>query len=349
MGKAMGDATQVAPSHPWFRTRSPERAIHLCETAFYPHRLGLLGLSNGFGLTQRVTRVGPITMGDVSYETDVALGFDETRAGYHVSVPLKGWLESRHRGLQLTATPALASIYRPDGEMTVTRWPGGSRILAVKIDRVAVDSALETLVDRPVDLPIAFNASLPLRAGAAHSWVRLLLMVHRQLQCPDSMMRQPVVLDPGASGSVHSDSSWRGASMGFSCGDMGPLESDSATQGRTNPAKDERHHRDRTALPHTAASQQFCVHLAVTTQCKRPAMFRSTAHLPLILLRQIRTARTALVPSSSPTACGQRAAYPPGRPAQLPPRLTPHANGPLSQTIQLTKPVPPTHRNEKRI
>jgi AraC-like DNA-binding protein len=142
-------------------------------------------------------------MGDVSYETDVALGFDETRAGYHVSVPLKGWLESRHRGLQLTATPALASIYRPDGEMAVTRWPGGSRILAVKIDRVAVDSALETLVDRPVDFPIAFNASLPLRAGAAHSWVRLLLMVHRQLQCPDSMMRQPVVLDPLMESLIH--------------------------------------------------------------------------------------------------------------------------------------------------
>src|ERR1700694_930475 len=148
MGTAMDDAPRVAPSDPWFRTRSPERAIHLCETAFYPHRLGLLGLSNGFGLTQRVTRVGPITMGDVSYETDVALGFDETRAGYHVSVPLTGCLESRHRGLQLTATPALASIYRPDGEMTVTRWPGGSRILAVKIDHVAVNSALETLVDR---------------------------------------------------------------------------------------------------------------------------------------------------------------------------------------------------------
>jgi hypothetical protein len=142
METAMGDALQVAPSDPWFRTRSPERAIHLCETAFSPHRLRLLGRSDGFGLTQRVTRVGPITVGDITYETDVAINFDETRASYHVCVPLNGWLESRHRGQQLTLTPALAAIYRPDAEITATRWPGGSRHLAVKIDQVAVDRAL---------------------------------------------------------------------------------------------------------------------------------------------------------------------------------------------------------------
>ena len=75
----LNHAAQAPQPDPWFRTRSPEEAIHLCETAFYPHRLGLLGPSNSFGLTQRVTRVGPITVGDITYETDVALNFDETR------------------------------------------------------------------------------------------------------------------------------------------------------------------------------------------------------------------------------------------------------------------------------
>ncbi|MCW2686372.1 MAG: AraC family transcriptional regulator [Mycobacterium sp.] len=171
-------------------------AIHLCETAYYPHRLRLLGPSRGFGLTQRATSVGPITVGDVTYRTDVGISFDETRASYHVCVPLKGSLESWHRGLELTSTPELASVYRPDGEMRVPRWPGGSRHLALKIDQVAVDRALETLVGKPVDLPIAFTASLPLRPGAAQIWVRLLLMVHRQLDDPDSLMRHAVVLDP---------------------------------------------------------------------------------------------------------------------------------------------------------
>jgi len=55
------------------------------------------------------------------------------------------------------------------------RWqrPGGpaaAAILAVKIDQVAVDRALETLVDGPLDSPIAFDAALPLTAGAAQDW-----------------------------------------------------------------------------------------------------------------------------------------------------------------------------------
>jgi len=101
----MGDAAQVAPLGPRFLTRSPEEAIHLWATAFYPHRLALLGPSRCFGMSQRVTRVGPITIGDVTYDTDVSLGIDETRASYHVCVPLKGWLRSRHRGEKFTATP----------------------------------------------------------------------------------------------------------------------------------------------------------------------------------------------------------------------------------------------------
>ena len=199
----MTHVAQAPPSDPWFRTRSPEEAIHLCETAFYPHRLSVLGPSNSFGLTQRVTRMGPITVGEITYDTDVALNFDETRASYHVCVPLKGWLESRHRGQQLTSTPALAAIYRPDAEIAATRWPAGSRHLAVKIDQFAVDRALETLVDGPLDSPIAFDAALPLTAGAAQDWVRLLLMVHRQLDYPDSLIRNPLVWDPLVESLIH--------------------------------------------------------------------------------------------------------------------------------------------------
>ncbi|MCW2655143.1 MAG: AraC family transcriptional regulator [Mycobacterium sp.] len=197
------DASQIAPPDPWLRTRSPEEAIHHCRTAFYPHRLAPLGPSHGFGLTLRVTQVGPITLGDIAYETDVALSFVEPRASYHVNVPLKGWVKSRHRGQQLTSTPALATNYRPDAEVTVTHWPGGSRHLAVSIDQFAVDRALETLLDGTLDSPIPFGAALPLHAGAAQDWVRLVLMMHRQHERPDSLMRNPLVWDPLVESLIH--------------------------------------------------------------------------------------------------------------------------------------------------
>jgi AraC-like DNA-binding protein len=198
----MGDAAAAAPG-PWFRTRSPDEAIHQCAASFYPHRLALLGPSHSFGMSQRVTRVGPITIGDVTYDTDVSLGVDDTRASYHVCVPVKGWLQSRHRGEELTATRGLAPIYRPDAPMTVTRWPAGSRHLAVKIDQCAVDRALEALLGSAPDSPIAFDGAISLHAGAAQDWVRLVLMVHRQPECADSLMRHPLVLDPLVETLIH--------------------------------------------------------------------------------------------------------------------------------------------------
>jgi AraC-like DNA-binding protein len=198
--------TGLAPatqSDSWFRTTSTDVAIHIAETSFHPHRLRLLGRSKNFGLTGCVTRVGPITVADVTYEADVALDFDETRASYTVHMPMEGRLESRHRGQKLTSTPTLASLYLPDGDIAVTRWPGGSRHLAVKIDRVAVDRAVEGLVNGPVDSPIAFNASLPLNSDAAQNWVRLLLTVHRQLADPESMLRHPAVSIPLAESLIH--------------------------------------------------------------------------------------------------------------------------------------------------
>jgi AraC-like DNA-binding protein len=203
MQTATSGPTSAAQPDPWFRTRSPEQAIHLCEAAYYPHRLRLLGPSKSFGLTQRVISVGPLTVGEVTYETDVAMRFDEARASYHVCVPLEGRLEARHRGQHVTSTPTLASVYRPDAEIAVTRWPARSRHLAVKIDQVAVDRALERLVGRRVDSPIAFDAALPLTTSAVQDWVRLLLMVSRQRERPDGLLRHPLVWDPLVESLIH--------------------------------------------------------------------------------------------------------------------------------------------------
>ena len=201
--KGIGETTPPAQSDSRFHTTSPEQAMHLCQTAFYPHQLKLLGPSKNFGFTQRVTRIGPVTMADVTYETDVALSFDQTRASYHVNIPLNGWFESRHQGQAITATPEAASVFGPDGETTVNRWPAGTRNLAVKIDQIAVDRALEALTGGSVESPVPFDGTLKVRAGAAHDWVRLLLMVHHQLDRPDSLLRHPVVWDPLVESLIH--------------------------------------------------------------------------------------------------------------------------------------------------
>jgi AraC-binding-like domain len=211
-------------------------------TAFYPHRLELLGPSHSFGFTQRLSQLGPIITGDVTYETDVRLSFDEIGASYHVCVPLRGWFESRHRGQQLTSTPALGSIYRPDAPITVTRWPTSSRQLAVKIDRLAIDNALASLIDEPMHSPIAFDPSLPIDAGAARDWVLLLTTVSRGLECPDSIVRHPLVSIPLVESLIH----------GFLLVENHPYRD--ALAAPTNPARPSAvREQQRGRLPHPAA------------------------------------------------------------------------------------------------
>jgi AraC-like DNA-binding protein len=189
-------ATDACQTPNLFRTCSPEQAIHFCQAASWPHKLTLLGPSKDFGFTQRPTRAGPITLAELMYDTDVSLHFVEERDSYYIHVPIKGLLESRHRGREVISTPVMASVYRPHTDMTVTRWPGGTRHLGIKIDRLAVDTALESLLGRPLDTSIAFASALPMRDRAAQSWVRQLGWVLRELADPDSPMRHPAVLDP---------------------------------------------------------------------------------------------------------------------------------------------------------
>jgi trans-2-enoyl-CoA reductase len=68
MGKTMADDTEDAATDPWLCTTSPEQAIHLCSTAFYPHRLTLLGRSNGFGLSQLRTAFSTTMTINTSHE-----------------------------------------------------------------------------------------------------------------------------------------------------------------------------------------------------------------------------------------------------------------------------------------
>lgn len=188
----------------WFRTRSLEQAVQLCETAFHPYKLGLLGPADEFGFTQRRTQAGPITLADLSYNTDVSLGFGGGRDCYYIHIPLSGHLEWRYSGQELVSTPALASIFGPVADMTVIRWPGGTRHLGVKIDQPAVDTALERMLGRPLDAPIEFTAALPIHAGAVQSWVRQMLWMSGELAYPDNPMRHAAALDPLVESVIHS-------------------------------------------------------------------------------------------------------------------------------------------------
>jgi hypothetical protein len=65
----------------WQHRNSVDEVVRLCETAFYAHDLDLLSPAEPFGVRYRIDRVGPLTLGDITYTTDVRLDFGELATG----------------------------------------------------------------------------------------------------------------------------------------------------------------------------------------------------------------------------------------------------------------------------
>jgi AraC-like DNA-binding protein len=182
-----------------------DEVMRLCPSAFYAHDLDLLHAEGPFDVRYRINRVGPLTLGDITYGADVRLDFHELVTGYHVNIPVHGMVESHHRGRRLPTSPDLAAVYQPSGETVFTRWPAQCRTLAVKIDKSAVDHALGKIISpRPARTQSpGFRTGIDLATGAGRSWAQLLLTAGRQLGDGDSLLHNPLVAAPFAESIVN--------------------------------------------------------------------------------------------------------------------------------------------------
>jgi AraC-like DNA-binding protein len=121
------------------------------------------------------------------------MDFFEGRSGYHVNIPLSGGFRARHRGVDHSATAETAVVYRPDGDGVVTDWTAGTHLLAVKIERAAVERALDHTVGCPVDVAMS---SIDVHTGHGRSWLALLRQLTTQLGDLDSVLQQPIAAMP---------------------------------------------------------------------------------------------------------------------------------------------------------
>jgi AraC-like DNA-binding protein len=156
-----------------------------------PH-LELLSDPTSFSLTQRASRLGPITFCEFLARSEVSMDSGEHCSGYRLNVVRSGYLESTHRGESLRAGPGAVAVYQPQGH-AAARWAAGSRMLAVKIDRWAVDHALSDALGWQVAPQPDFTPVMPIGAAATRSWIKMLLLLKEQLFRSDSLLHQPLV------------------------------------------------------------------------------------------------------------------------------------------------------------
>jgi hypothetical protein len=132
---------------------------------FYSGFIDVLSWKRPWQTRFDVTQSDTVALGDLQFGTDVKVRFGELGA-YHVDLPMTGSLTWRQgRSPPSQATTRTAAVFQPVGDTSLEKWDGDCRLLAVKIDRAALE--IELLRDRVLAAPrtSAYPVVLPRRGG----------------------------------------------------------------------------------------------------------------------------------------------------------------------------------------
>ncbi|MEB3964319.1 AraC family transcriptional regulator [Streptomyces kunmingensis] len=178
------------------RTGDLDEARQIIEQNFYSNVVDLLQPSAVLRGHFAVSRLRGVTLGTLQFGADLRMRFGELGA-YHVDIPLSGsmaWHQGRHD--PLLATVDEAAVFQPGRTTMLDRWSGDCRLLAVKIERPALELQLERLLDAPIRLPLRLHPSMDVSHGPGRSWARLARWAAEDALTPRGLIGQELMADP---------------------------------------------------------------------------------------------------------------------------------------------------------
>lgn len=184
-----GDVPMVAS----LRTTDLDEARIFCRRLFYDSvRVVPLGTGEDLDFYGDGARLGPITVGEIRYGTDVQVTAPDLQTAYHVLAPLTGALQSRQLGHVVAADPSCAVVLLPVGEIELT-WAADCRLLSVKVDRAALERAVDAVSDRQLASPMPLGATFSTGSGPGRSWAALVRLLLAETRGPDGLLAQPQI------------------------------------------------------------------------------------------------------------------------------------------------------------
>jgi AraC-like DNA-binding protein len=197
----MGDAMATDDTDSWVSVRSLDdfaelRKSQLESAAYWWPEIGPVGDTSSFSFTHRMRRLGPITVLDADFHDDVWVNGGELRPHYHVTVPVATSSAAVEGNFSVDAAPGSVAVYRPEGKAGVSSYVG--RLLAVMIDREAVEDTIASALGRSVTSQIDFQPTMRTTTQAVRSWITMVSVFAEQLFRPRSVLHQPMVGIPFA-------------------------------------------------------------------------------------------------------------------------------------------------------
>ncbi len=183
----------ATPVHTSLRTTDLDVARLYCRRLFYDTvRVRPLGDHGGLHFAADGVRLGAITVGEVSYGTDVYVTAPDLQTAYHVLAPLTGAVQCRQLGHAVAADPGCAVVLQPVGDVQLT-WAADCRLLSVKVDRAALEREVDAALKREVASPMPLGARFATGSGPGRSWMALLRLLLTEGRGPGSLLdRAPI-------------------------------------------------------------------------------------------------------------------------------------------------------------
>ena len=190
-GRGAGASADDVPVRAALTTADVDEARAFCRQMFYGSlQVRPAGDGTGFTFHGSVVRLGPITVGEISYGTDILLQTTDLENAYHVLAPLTGTVLSRHRGVVVTADPSRAAVFLPVGDIEL-RWSGGCRLLSIKVERRLLERELDSALDRELASPLPLGASFGIAEGPGRTWAALVQLLLAEMGGGDPLLGRP--------------------------------------------------------------------------------------------------------------------------------------------------------------
>jgi AraC-like DNA-binding protein len=175
--------------------RDVDRSEAAVGQVFHPHSITVSGGDQSFACTLDAAGSGPLVLGELDYAVDMRLWCPHVE-GYHVNVPVRGVLDSTSGREDLHVLPGSAALYQPGvSALLGTTVRSGFSMFALKIDKRALEAAMECLTGRPTEGPIRLAPLLDISSGLGRQWWAMTMAFRRQVADGD-LLAHPLVARP---------------------------------------------------------------------------------------------------------------------------------------------------------
>ncbi|WP_433782651.1 helix-turn-helix domain-containing protein [Actinomycetospora sp. CA-101289] len=159
--------------------------------------------------------LGALAVGVSQINSGLEIGTADLEDCYYVNYSASGSMHARHRRRAVEVTPGWGAVYHPVGPVAMTTSDEYDSY-AVRIDRRAVNEALEEQLGHAVPPDPVLEPRVDLRSGPGRRWDRLVRLLCDEARTTPSVLSHPMIAAPlhdaVVSGFVHAtEHRWRDA------------------------------------------------------------------------------------------------------------------------------------------